>query len=170
MSASMNSRLAHRLGAAVPAAILLFASTLTQAQAPAPFAGFSGNWTGGGDIAMAGGAREKVRCKAEYSVPPSGEALHISINCASDSYKVQVVSNVVAAADGTLSGTWKELTRQADGGVTGRIAGPGQIQASLEGTVYGIQLSVTTKANLQAITIQSQGTDVQSVHIQMRKG
>ncbi len=169
MSFSMSSRMARRFGAAVPAAALLFAATISQAQNAAPFAGFAGSWMGGGDISMADGSQEKIRCKAEYSVPPSGEALHISINCASDSYKVQVVSNVVAGGDGSLSGTWKELTRQAEGSVSGRIAGPGQIQASLEGTVYGIQMSLTTRGNLQAVAIKSQGTDVQSVRIQMRK-
>ncbi len=153
----------------MPAAALLVAATLVPALGAGPFDGFSGNWAGGGDIAMTDGSKEKVRCKAEYSVPPSGGALHININCASDSYKVQVISNVVAAADGSLSGTWRELTRQAEGSVSGRIAGPGQIQASLEGTVYGIQLSVTTKGSQQAVAIQAQGTDVQSVRIQMKK-
>ena len=168
MSFSASFGIVRRFLAPAPAVALLIAATVSQAQ-NAPFAGYPGNWAGGGDIAMTDGAREKVRCKADYSVPPSGSALHISINCASDSYKVQVISNVVAAADGSLSGTWRELTRQAEGSVSGRIAGPGQIQASLEGTVYGIQLSVTTKGNQQAVAIQAQGTDVQSVRIQMKK-
>lgn len=156
------------LGAAAAAVTTLIAS-VGQAQTATPFEGFAGGWSGGGDIAMTDGSHEKIRCKADYSVPPSGRALHITINCASDSYKVQVRSNVVAEENGSLSGTWREVTRQAEGSVTGRIAGPGQIQASFEGTVYGIQLSVNTRGDQQAVAIRAQGTDVESVNITMRR-
>ena len=155
------------LGSFAAAAMI---AAVSHAQAAEPFAGFSGEWSGGGDIAMTDGSREKIRCKASYSVTPSGEALHVSINCASDSYKVQVVSNIVVDGSGQLSGSWQEKTRQAEGSVSGHIAGPGQIQASLEGTVYGIQLSVNTKGNQQAVAIRAQGTDVQKVDITMRRG
>ena len=88
---------------------------------------------------MTDGSQEKIRCKASYSVGPSGEALNINVNCASDSYRVNIISNVVA--DGTsFSGTWRETTRQADGKVTGRVPAPGELQASLDGTGFGIQL------------------------------
>lgn len=162
-----SSKAARWLGPLAAAAMI---ASVAQAQTAAPFAGFSGEWSGGGDIAMTDGSREKIRCKASYSVTPSGEGLHVSINCASDSYKVQVVSNIVVDAGGQLSGSWQEKTRQAEGSVTGRIAGPGQIQASLEGTVYGIQMSVNTRGNQQAVAIRAQGTDVQKVDIVMRRG
>ncbi len=151
------------------AALPLFLAPQARAQGSAPFAGFSGSWSGGGDIAMTDGSRERIRCRASYSVSPSGQALHIDINCASDSYKVQVISNAVVSEGGHLSGTWREVTRQAEGSVSGQLTGPGQFQASLEGTVYGIELSVNTRGGLQAVAIEAQGTDVKSVHIQMRR-
>ncbi|HEX4768032.1 MAG TPA: hypothetical protein VH414_17335 [Lichenihabitans sp.] len=157
------------MAAAVPAVGLLLAAPLLHAQGAMPFAGYSGHWAGGGDITMTDGSKEKIRCKADYSSPPSGDALHININCASDSYKVNVISNIVAGPGGHLSGTWRELTRQAEGDVSGRIAGPGQIQASLQGTVYGIELSANTKGNQQAVAIRAQGTDVQAVNITLRR-
>ncbi len=156
--------------ATITLAALVLAASVAQAQVATPFAGFAGSWAGGGDIAMTDGSRERIRCRADYSVPPSGQALHISINCASDSYKVQVRSNVVAEGGGRLSGTWRELTRQAEGSVTGQVAGPGQIQASLEGTVYGIQLSVNTRGDQQAVAIRAQGTDIEAVNITLRRG
>ena len=151
------------------AVAFLSGGVLAEAQGASPFAGFAGTWSGGGDVNLTDGSHEKVRCKAEYSVPPSGEKLHIAMNCASDSFKVQVISNVVSDGNGGLSGVWRETTRQGEGSVSGQVVGPGQITANLEGTAYGIQLSVNTRGNQQSVAIQAQGTDVQSVRISLRK-
>ena len=151
-------------------AALVCGSVAVEAQGASPFSGFSGTWSGGGDVNLTDGSHEKVRCKAEYSVSPSGENLHISMNCASDSFKVQVISNVVADGNGGLSGVWRETTRQGEGSVSGQVVGPGQLSASLDGTAYGIQLTVNTKGNQQSVAIQAQGTDVQSVRISLRRG
>ena len=152
-------------GAAV---FLLSTVAMTPAVAAGPFAGFAGEWTGGGDISMTDGSQEKIRCKASYSVGPSGAALNINVNCASDSYRVNIISNVVA--EGTnFSGTWRETTRQADGKVTGRVPAPGELQASLDGTGFGIQLAATTNGKQQAVTIQAEGTDVKTVKISLHK-
>lgn len=164
---SMLSLVKH-LGAAGATAVLLSTVTLTPAIAAGPFAGFAGEWTGTGDIAMTDGSQEKIRCKASYSVGPSGGTLNINVNCASDSYRVNIISNVVA--EGTsFSGTWRETTRQADGKVTGRVPAPGELQASLDGTGFGIQLAATTNGKQQAVTIQAEGTDVRSVKISLHK-
>ncbi len=168
MRRSMDFPNLRRCAAALPLAAILATALLTPASAAGPFAGFSGQWAGTGDIAMSDGSREKIRCKATYSVGPSGDALHIDMNCASDSYRVNIISNVVAEGN-NFSGTWKETTRQVDGSVTGRVPAPGEFQASLEGTGFGIQLSATTNGKQQAVTIQSQGTDVQTVKISLRK-
>lgn len=168
MRLSMGLSNFGRCAAAVSLAGLLSAAALTPASAAGPFAGFTGQWAGSGDIDMTDGSHEKIRCKATYSVGPSGDALHIDMNCASDSYRVNIISNVVAQGN-NFSGTWKETTRQVDGSVTGRVPAPGEFQASLEGTGFGIQLSATTNGKQQAVTIQSQGTDVQTVKISLRK-
>ena len=157
-----------RVMSAGAAAIVLSTLALAPAVAAGPFAGFAGEWTGGGDIAMTDGSQEKIRCKASYSVGPSGEALNINVNCASDSYRVNIISNVVAQGT-SFSGTWRETTRQADGRVTGSIPAPGELQANLDGTGFGIQLAATTNGKQQAVTIQAEGTDVKSVKISLRK-
>ena len=149
-------------------ACLLSTASFTPAVAAGLFVGFAGEWTGSGDIAMTDGSQEKIRCKASYSVGPTGVALNINVNCASDSYRVNIISNVVAEGS-SFEGTWRETTRQADGKVTGRVPAPGELQASLDGTGFGIQLAATTNGKQQAVTIQAEGTDVKSVKISLHK-
>lgn len=156
------------LAAVLPAVALLSMAAVRPAVAAGPFSNFAGEWTGTGDIAMTDGSREKIKCKATYGVGPSGQALNINVNCASDSYRVNIISNVVAQGN-SFSGTWRETTRQVDGDVTGRIPSPGSYQASLQGTGFGIELAATSNGKIQAITINAQGTDVQTVKISLRK-
>ncbi len=157
-------------GAALGIAGALLAAPVAQAQGSGPFAGLTGAWAGNGSINMTDGSKESIRCRASYSVPPSAEKLHIELNCASDSYKVQVISNVVADAGGNLSGTWREVTRQAQGDVTGKVQPGGQVQASLGGTGFSAQLSISTRGSRQTVAISSQGTDVQNVNIELHRG
>lgn len=156
------------LAAALPLAGLLSTAALTPAIAAGPFANFSGEWTGTGDISMTDGSREKIKCRASYSVGPSGEKLNINVNCASDSYRVNIVSNVVA--EGTsFAGTWRETTRQVSGDVTGKVPAPGEFQATLAGTGFGLQLAATSNGRVQKIVINADGADVRTVDISLRK-
>jgi len=105
--------------------------------------------------------------EATYDSAEGGDTLAIAVNCASDSYKVQLISKVVAQGEG-FSGAWQETTREVSGNITGRMPAPGQMEANLEGMGFGIQLAATTNGR-QPVTIRSQGTDVQSVSITLRK-
>ncbi len=149
-------------------AALLSVAGIAPAAAAGPFTGFPGEWSGTGDITMSDGSHDRIKCKASYSAGPSGESLNINVNCASDSYRVNIISNIVAQGE-TFSGTWRETTRQVSGDVTGRVPGPGQYQASLQGTGFGIELAATSNGKVQAITINAQGTDVQNVRISLRR-
>ncbi len=153
--------------AALTAAALLGLGMVAQA-AEGPFAGLSGSWSGTGTIAVSNGSHERIRCKAIYSTPPSGEALHQELNCASDSYKFEVNSNVVADPSGQLSGEWTEKTRQVTGAVSGRVT-PGQISTTVAGTGFSAVLSVATRGDKQAVKIVPQGTEVQSIEIEMKR-
>lgn len=62
----------------------------------APFAGLSGSWTGSGSIALSDGSHERLRCRATYRVDGSGTKLQQTLRCASDSYKVELSSDVVS--------------------------------------------------------------------------
>ena len=155
------------LAAALPWAALLAAGP-PPAFAAGVFANFPGQWTGNGDIALSDGSRDRIKCKASYSTSPGGEKLNINVNCASDSYRVNIIANVVAQGS-EFSGTWRETTRQVSGDVTGHVPGAGKYQASLEGTGFGIEIAATSDGRQQLIDIVSQGTDVKSVKIVLRK-
>ncbi|WP_131195752.1 hypothetical protein [Lichenihabitans psoromatis] len=139
------------------------------AQAAPVFAGFTGNWSGSGQIALDNGTNERVRCKVGYTSQAADKGLAININCASDSYKVQVVSTVMADASGTITGSWKELSRDVSGNVVGRIPKPGEISANLEGAPYLIQLSFSTRGNQQVIALQVQNSGVKSIKIALSR-
>ena len=138
------------------------------ALAEAPFAAFQGEWRGTGDVSLSDGSHESIRCTARYAPNQGGQAVNIRVTCASDSFKVDLTSDLVA--DGaSFSGSWQESTRQAQGSVTGRIPKPGQFQASLQGVGFGVQISASSNSESQAVTIVSQGTDVQRVNITLRR-
>ena len=118
---------------------------------------------------MTDGSNEEVRCKATYTPASAGASLEIHVACTSDSYKVDISSDVVA--NGTsFSGSWREATRQAQGSITGRVPVPGELQADLEGIGVNIKLAASTNGRRQAVTIASQGNDVRSVKIMLRRG
>lgn len=133
------------------------------------FKGLSGSWQGTGTVTVSNGSNERIRCRASYSVTPSGETLHQDLRCASDSYKFQVESNVVSESSGALSGTWTELTRQVTGAVSGRVS-PGAINIAVKGPTFSAALAVQTRGNTQSVSIRPEGTDVTAIRIEMRRG
>lgn len=69
----------------------------------APFAGLAGVWSGTGSISLAGGSKERIKCRATYSVGDNGNGLQQTLRCASDSYKFELSSNVKNSG-GKISG------------------------------------------------------------------
>ena len=115
---------------------------------------------------MTDGTRETIRCKARYKIGSGGEALGINVLCASDSYRVHILSHVVVQGE-TFSGSWQETTRQISGNLTGDIPAP--YQASLQTLGGGLELGARTNGRQQAITITSQGSDIAGADIVLRK-
>jgi hypothetical protein len=148
---------------------LIASQGFAQRAAEGPFFGLSGYWSGGGTIALTNGATERIRCKATYAVNSTGRALNQSLRCASDSYKLDIRSNVIFEG-GAISGTWSEATRNASGSVSGR-ATSAEIQAHVAGGGFSASLSVRTRGNQQTVAITPHGgTDVANVAITLRKG
>jgi hypothetical protein len=140
----------------------------TAAAAGGPFADFAGYWSGEGTISVENGANERIRCKATYAVAAGGDALNQTLRCASDSYKLEISSNVVANG-GSVSGTWTEATRNATGNIQGRVSGS-QISATIVGAGFTAGLSLMTRGRTQSVTIRPSGsTDIRNVSITMRK-
>jgi hypothetical protein len=148
MSASRAMLRTVVLGAAV-----VFSASAASAQS-APFAGMAGVWSGGGTITLDSGASERIRCRATYSVSRDGDGLNQSLVCASDSYKFDLKSDVIAK-DGSLSGTWSEASRNVTGSLEGH-AGGGQFNVVVSAPAFTANLTLKTSGNKQSVTISAQ--------------
>jgi hypothetical protein len=131
------------------------ASASAMAAETAPFAGMAGVWSGTGSISLEDGAKERIRCKATYAVSSEGNGLNQNLLCASDSYKFELKSDVIAKGD-TLSGTWAETTRSVSGTLQGR-AGNGKFNVTVSAPAFTATLTMTTTGNKQSVAISSEG-------------
>jgi hypothetical protein len=140
-------------GTGVLAAAVLLSGSASHAQS-APFAGMAGVWSGSGTITLDSGSSERIRCRATYAVSSDGNGLNQSLVCASDSYKFDLRSDVVAK-NGSLSGTWSETSRNVTGSLEGR-AGAGQFNVVVSAPAFTANLSMKTNGNKQTVSITSQ--------------
>jgi hypothetical protein len=131
-----------------------------------PFAGFNGAWSGNGTVALSDGTTERIRCKADYKVDGTGLGLKQSLNCASDSYKFELSSNVTSQGD-RITGSWSEASRNIFGNLQG-TAGGGQIQVFVEASGFAANLTLRTNGNKQTVQISSKG-EIRDVTITMVK-
>jgi hypothetical protein len=151
------------------AAAIFAAAALVPVDAYAgPFTILQGKWVGGGVISMQNGTRERIRCRANYSVTPAGDSLNQVLLCASDSYKFDVDSTV-AEQGGAISGSWTETTRNVTGNVTGQVRGP-LVQVLVTGVGFSAGISILTRGGMQGVAIRPQGgTDVVGVTVALHR-
>ena len=154
------------LTAAGVGAALMMSVTASHAQAAGPFAGFDGNWTGAGTVALSNGTTENIRCKADYKVNASGLGLKQNLHCASDSYKFDLSSDVTSQGD-RISGNWSEKSRNIFGNLQG-TAGAGQIDVFVEASGFAANLNLKTNGTKQTVQIDSKG-EIRGVSITMTK-
>jgi|GraSoi_2013_40cm_1033754.scaffolds.fasta_scaffold32587_2 hypothetical protein len=159
---------AFALAASVVFLVAAFAPAKHAQRAVGPFAGLAGAWNGSGRVEMQSGTSERIRCRARYSVSQTGDMLVQDLRCASDSDSVDV--NSTSQSDqGSLSGTWTELTRNVSGTLSGRASG-GSIQARMTALGFSAGLTVNTAGNTQSVTIIPEGNEVRSVVVTMKRG
>jgi hypothetical protein len=113
----------------------------------------AGVWSRGGTVTLDDGSTERIRCRATYAVGAGGNGLNQSLTCASDSYRFNLSSNVIARGS-SLSGTWSETSRNVNGTVEGR-AGNGTFQVIASAPGFNAQLSLHTSGNKQSVVIRS---------------
>jgi hypothetical protein len=138
------------------AAVTLFAASIFSSAGHAqsgPFAGMAGNWSGSGTVTLDDGSSERIRCRASYAVSENGNGLNQTLTCASDSYKFDLRSNVIAE-NGSLSGTWSESSRGVSGNLQGHSAG-GNFQVIASAPGFTANISLTTRGNRQSVVIKS---------------
>jgi hypothetical protein len=132
-----------------------------------PFADFIGAWRGFGHVVVSDGRSERISCRATYSETGGGKTLSQSLVCASDSYRFDVHSYVVADDRG-VEGYWQETSRNVTGHLTGQING-GQFEGSIAGASFTAQLALKTTGRKQAVTITPQGGDIVRVEIMLSR-
>ena len=132
-----------------------------------PFAALSGAWAGAGSITLASGAKENIRCRANYAVDGGGVNLKLDLRCSSDSFKFELQSNV-SHRNGEVSGFWNEVTNRVGGTLAGKAAGD-RIQVRVEGAIAAM-LTLNTRADQQSVSIQSPGGPMSAVTISLNRG
>ena len=153
------------------AMVLLLAAVPVEAQRTAdgdgPFAGLAGHWSGGGTITLASGEVERIRCRATYTVSSTGINLQQTLRCASDGSNFDLRSTVTHR-EGTIQGTWTEMTHNSRGAVSGG-ASDGVIEANVVGPDFSATLSVQTRGERQTVTINSRASTLRQVSISMAR-
>jgi hypothetical protein len=127
-----------------------FAASTSYAQA-STFAGMAGTWSGRGTVILDDGSSERIRCRATYKV--FGASMDMSLTCASDAYKFNLLAAVVAAG-GQVTGTWSETSRNIGGSIQGRGAG-GSFQVIAQSTGFGASITLKTTGNKQSIALRA---------------
>ena len=135
------------------AAIVLSAGTASASAGP--FSGLAGSWSGGGHILLANGAKERIRCRAHYSVGSGGNSVHQSLRCASDSYNFELRSDVESHG-GRISGNWNESTRQIGGTLSGH-ARDGHIEVTVYNPNFSAHLTLISHGHRQSVIIRASG-------------
>ncbi len=158
----------RRLGMAAAAAWILAGSQVGAQSADDArlFQKLAGSWAGLGTVAVEGSADERIRCSADYSAPGPFQ-LHLALRCASDSFDLQVASNVSRDSN-RIEGSWSEATT----GVAGTLAGTAsadRINASTEGAGLSAHLSVAVRRNTQTVSLTSQGPAEANATVTLRR-
>ena len=160
----LNGIFGVSLGTAAGVALILASAGVAQA---GPFSSFEGDWTGTGTVTSDSGNKERLRCRAHYSVGGEGTSLQQNLTCASDSYKFNVVASVRAQGN-AISGSWSETSRGANGEIVGRV-GPTQISAQVNGPGFSARIGIAARGGRQSVTISPTGTDITNVSVTMSK-
>lgn len=113
----------------------------------------AGNWHGGGTVTLDDGSKERLRCRATYTVP--GASMNMVLTCASDAYKFDLRADV-AAAGNNISGNWSETSRNVGGTLSGR-GGGGSFQVVAVAAGVNATINLRTTGNKQSIAIRAEG-------------
>jgi hypothetical protein len=134
--------------------------------ADGPLSHFDGNWSGAGTVTVKDGSSERIRCRSSNTA--SGNALALSMRCASDSYKFDLSSDI-AAEGASISGSWNETSRGVIGALSGKISGS-NITATATSVAVTAALSIRSSGNALTVSIRSPGSEVSEVAVTMARG
>lgn len=138
-------------------AVMLIATEVLSADAPGPFEQFAGRWVGEGRLGIRAPDNsqintELVKCRVTYQPSDHGHTLHQAIRCAAQGGNIEVQTDV-KHANGTVSGTWKEMTRDWAGEVTGTAAGKA-LRVRITSENLSAHMNIQLREAKQVIEIQ----------------
>jgi hypothetical protein len=154
----------HKLGRLPFSAIVLSCCLVTAAfllgpasAANGPLAEFVGSWAGTGTLRPAGGAAERIRCKAEYrQLGTSQHEINLHLRCASDSYNFDLSGDFTADPQDHVSGQWTERSRNIGGVAIGNARGD-RLQLHVESSAFSAEVVMVTRGRRQNVTLESRG-------------
>jgi hypothetical protein len=165
---ALRSKPCGAWAAAALAASVVFGGASAHAQSnPGPFENLAGKWAGVGDVRLATGERERIRCRIDYEVARNGNGVRQDLRCASDSYKFDLGAEVDFAAN-SITGRWTERTRNVGGTILGS-ARLGFIEVLTEASGFSALLTITTRGDRQTVDISSKGREIAQVTISLRR-
>jgi hypothetical protein len=150
---------------AIAASLLAFAAPDSKA-ADGPLAQFAGNWSGNGKITVQNGSSERIRCRSNNKA--SGNALALTLRCASDSYKFELASDITSDG-GNINGSWNETTRGVMGTLSGK-ATANNITATANAVGFNAAMTIRSSGGSLSVSIRSPGSEISEVSISMSKG
>ena len=148
-------------------AALMLSVAAGSAQSSGPFAGFDGAWTGTGTVSLSDGTNRAhpLQGRLTRSIR-TAMSLKQNLDCASDSYKFDLTSDVTSNGD-RISGNWSEKSRNIFGNLQG-TAGGGTIEVFVEANGFAANLTLRTNGTKQTVQISSKG-EIRGVNITMTK-
>ena len=130
------------------------------------FESLAGSWSGTGTATLSSGGSERIRCRADYQ-PSSPTPLHLGLRCASDSFNLQVASDVQRDGD-RISGSWTETSLGVSGDLSGRATAD-RIDATVDGVGVQARLTLAVRGNAQVVNLTSDGQLASSASVTMRR-
>ncbi len=133
-----------------------------------PFESLAGRWTGQGRLGIKDNPPETVKCRATYIMGDTPNDLKQTIRCVTAGGGVEVMSNI-RHADGELSGSWKETTRNIEGELKGQVT-PAGFRVAVRGGDIAANMDIVVRDNKQIVEIQFINGTLQGLTLLMTKG
>jgi hypothetical protein len=150
------------------AVVAFLAQPPALAQDASPFERLAGRWLGEGRLGIRDGNTEAVKCRVTYILADEARQVRQTIRCATESGTVEVQSTVTHAS-GALSGSWKELSRDWSGELSGSVT-PKGFKVAIKGSELNANMDIIVKDNRQIIEIQFTNSSLIGLTLVLNKG
>jgi hypothetical protein len=135
---------------------------------PLKLSDFPGRWIGKGELTFRGGIRNVVNCRITY-FNRNPEKLQQSIRCKSDSFNLEIKTDIVDFPRGEITGEWKDRVYNMGGKIRGRIVG-NEIKALVRSDSMTAVLNVLIDGDRQTIELKPQNSMLRSMRISLARG